>query len=330
MMTNINLIESVGAVVIGRNEGERLVNCLESLLESGLKYLVYVDSGSEDGSIDAAQKLGITTLSLDLSIPFTAARARNEGAELLLKILPSVMYIQFIDGDCELQKNWTQAAVNFLENQSKYAVVCGRRRERFPEASIYNTLCDIEWDTPIGDAMACGGDSLMRAEAFQEVGGFNPSVIAGEEPELCFRLREAGWKVFRLDEEMTLHDAAMTRFSQWWKRSVRAGYAFALGFSMHGDSPERYWRKECLRIYLWGISFPITVVFLSAINSCFILLVFLYVLQIIKLGIKARKVPKKWHWSSSIVIGKIPEAIGLMKFKINSLLNKQSRIIEYK
>jgi glycosyltransferase involved in cell wall biosynthesis len=324
-MTNLE----IGAVIIGRNEGKRLVRCIKSLTTQ-IKNIVYVDSGSTDNSLATAEELGVNTVSLDMSIPFTAARARNAGVESLQNIMPNLEFVQFVDGDCTVQSGWIKSASDFLLKNEDYAVVCGRRRELFPEASIYNTLCDIEWDTPVGDAMACGGDSLMRAEAFQEMGGFNPSVIAGEEPELCFRLREAGWKVFRLDEEMTLHDAAMTKFSQWWKRSVRAGYAFALGFSMHGDSPERYWRKECLRIYFWGISFPLTVVFLSIINSYFIFLVFLYVLQIIKLGLKAGTLAKKWHWSSSIVIGKIPEAIGLMKFKINSLFNQQSRIIEYK
>jgi len=329
-MTNKNLIDSVGAVVIGRNEGERLINCLGSLIDSGIKHLIYVDSGSEDGSVEAAEQLGIKTLPLDLTTPFTAARARNEGAELLLKIMPSVKYIQFIDGDCELQKNWTNSAVTFLENQSKYAVVCGRRRERFPDVSIYNTLCDIEWNTPVGDAMACGGDSLMRADAFQQVGGFNSSVIAGEEPELCFRLREVGWKVFRLDEEMTLHDAAMTKFSQWWKRCVRAGYAFALGTSMHGDSPEKYWRKECLRIYFWGLFVPIFILFLSVWNQWFLLLTFIYPIQVIKIALNLQGMPKKWYWSTSVVLGKFAEAVGLVKYKINSLLNNESKIIEYK
>jgi hypothetical protein len=46
----------------------------------------------------------------------------------------------------------------------------GRRRERFPEASVYNRLCDLEWDTSIGEARSCGGDFLARAGAFRDAG----------------------------------------------------------------------------------------------------------------------------------------------------------------
>ena len=37
----------------------------------------------------------------------------------------------------------------------------------------------------------------MRVEAFEAVGGYRAQLIAGEEPELCVRLREIGWKIWR-------------------------------------------------------------------------------------------------------------------------------------
>ena len=163
-------------------------------------------------------------MNIDLSKPFTAARARNEGFARLREIDPNIHFVQFVDGDCEITvEGWIGKAKAELEAHSKTAVVCGRRRERFPLATIYNRLCDMEWNTPIGQAKACGGDAMIRVPAFVEVGGYDPTVIAGEEPEMCVRLRAAGWTVQRIDAEMTLHDAAMTRFSQWWKRSVRSG-----------------------------------------------------------------------------------------------------------
>jgi len=102
-------------------------------------------------------------------------------------------------------------------------VVCGCCRERFPDRSIFNMLCDIEWDTPVGEANACGGDAMMRADAFGQANGYRDDLIAGEEPEICVRLRAVGWKIWRLGEEMTLHDAVMTRFSQWWNRTKLSG-----------------------------------------------------------------------------------------------------------
>src|SRR5207248_7579001 len=134
---------------------------------------------------------------------------------------------------------WLERAEQELKVRPEVAVVCGRRRERFPEGSVYNRLCDMEWDTPVGEAESCGGDAMMRVKAVRATGGYRAALIAGEEPELCLRLREAGWKVLRLDAEMTLHDAAMTRFGQWWKRAVRAGHAFAEVSWLHRTSPQR-------------------------------------------------------------------------------------------
>jgi hypothetical protein len=111
-----------------------------------------------------------------------------------------------------------------LNRESSLVAVCGRRRERFPSASIYNRIIDLEWDTPIGHAACFGGDALVLVRAFREAGGFDESVAAGEEPELCERLRQKGGRIARIDADMTLHDAAVFRFSQWWKRHLRSGY----------------------------------------------------------------------------------------------------------
>ena len=219
--------ERVGAVVIGRNEGESLGRCLGSL--AGLSPVVYVDSGSTDGSVVLAREQGAVVVELDLALPFTAARARNAGLSRLRELEPGLAYVQFIDGDCELVNGWLEAALAKLRSDPGLAVVCGRRRERRPEASRYNRLCDIEWNTPIGEANACGGDALMRAEALQAVGGFAAGLIAGEEPDLCYRLRRRGHRIWRIDADMTLHDANITSLGQWWRRTLRSGHAYAAG-----------------------------------------------------------------------------------------------------
>ena len=124
--------------------------------------------------------MGAHVVNLDLSRPFTAARARNEGFAALKMLSPTIGYVQFIDGDCSLADEWIAKAHDFLENRAAIAVVCGRRRELYPKASVYNLICDIEWDTPVGEAASCGGDALMRVDAFEDVGGFRSNLIAGE------------------------------------------------------------------------------------------------------------------------------------------------------
>src|SRR6185437_14029394 len=218
--------DEIGIVVIGRNEGQRLVSCLQSLRSSPHK-VVYVDLGSTDGSASVAAELGAYVVHLDPTRPFTAARARNEGVASLNEISPDIKFVQFVDGDCDVDRGWIDTATVFLQSHPDVAVVCGRRRERFPDKSIFIALADIEWNTPCGEAASCGGDSMMRVDAFDTVGGFSPKLIAGEEPELCARLRERAWKIWRLDADMTRHDINLTRFSQWWRRIVRSGYGYA-------------------------------------------------------------------------------------------------------
>ena len=223
--------------------------------------------GSNENSVQLANRAGVDVVELDASVPFTAARARNEGFKRVRRLDSALAYIQFVDGDCEVVKGWLEKAVAFLEVRSDVAVVYGRRRERHPLRSIYNLLCDIEWDTPIGEVRGCGGDALIRVAALERVGGYRPDVVAAEDTELCARIRAAGWKVWRLEAEMTVHDAAMTRFAQWWRRAVRAGYAFAHVSRLHGASPERLFVWESRRAWLWGIWLPLFASWIHAVTT---------------------------------------------------------------
>ncbi|WP_256659509.1 glycosyltransferase family 2 protein [Pseudomonas sp. H9] len=321
----------IGVVVIGRNEGQRLERCLSSLAGRA-EQLVYVDSGSTDGSVQMAQARGVEVVSLDMTQPFTAARARNEGFACLQRLLPTMRYVQFVDGDCEVAAHWLSTAQAFLDDHLQVAVVCGRRRERFPQRSIYNLLCDLEWDTPVGQAKACGGDALMRAEAFAALSGFRPDLIAGEEPELCVRLRASGWKVWRLADEMTLHDAGMTRFSQWWQRSLRAGYAFAEGAFLHGAAPERHWQRESRRAWLWGLGIPLLTLLASVLLGGWgLLLLLIYPLQTVRLARRGgRSARENWLQAVFLVLGKFPEMLGQVKFLLNRFGAGKAVLIEYK
>ncbi|MDJ0734010.1 MAG: glycosyltransferase [Nostocaceae cyanobacterium] len=327
-------LKQVGLVVIGRNEGQRLKQCLVSVVGKVAR-IVYVDSGSTDGSIEMARSLGVDVVELDLSIPFTAARARNEGFTHLLTADKQIKFVQFVDGDCEVVEGWLEFAQRELEAQPQVAIVCGRRRECFPERSIYNRLCDIEWDTPIGETKMCGGDSMIRVEAFEQVGGFNPTLIAGEEPELCVRLRQQGWKIMRLDADMTLHDAQMTRFGQWWKRSLRAGHAYAEGAWLHGSSPERHWVKQSRSIWLWGLLLPILALATTWFtNGISLLLLLGYPLVIyrsyrhtLQRGFPSRDAAV---YAISCIMGKFPGVQGQMQFHMGRLLGKRRQLVEYK
>ena len=322
---------SVGAVVIGRNEGERLRVCLASVRAQSTK-VVYVDSGSTDGSAETARAMGVAVVDLDMRVAFTAARARNAGFARLLALHPEVALVQLVDGDCEVHSTWLSKARAFLELHPDVAAVCGRRRERFPERSVYNLLCDLEWNTPVGEALACGGDVLMRVAALRQVGGYRDGLIAGEEPELCVRLRAQGWHIWRLDAEMTLHDAGMTRFGQWWNRTTRAGFAFAEGAHLHGGPPERHWVRESRSAWVWGAGMPLAIGLAAVLWGPWgLLLLAIYPLQMLRLFVRSPGATKPRAWRAVfLVLGKFAEALGQAKYIARRWSGGPARLIEYK
>jgi GT2 family glycosyltransferase len=336
--------DAVGVVVIGRNEGERLKRCLRSLLDQGAGPIVYVDSGSSDDSVAFSQSLGVDVVNLDTSVPFTMARGRNAGFAELQRRYPTLRWVQFVDGDCEVRQGWIAAARDALSTRPDVAAVCGRRRERHPEASIYNRLADMEWNAPLGEVEECGGDVMFRSPVFIEVGGFNPRMIAGEEPELCVRVRERGHKILRVGVEMTLHDAAMSRFGQWWTRAVRGGHSYAEGMAMHGAGVTRHNVRRTLSALLYGVALPglyAGALLFAATGIGF------GPATLVLVGVPAafaraafgayrtRRVQGDPHGHAALyagfcMLGKLPEAIGVLTYWSNRVRGRYSGLMEYK
>ena len=250
--------------------------------------------------------------------------------------------MQFVDGDCEIVSGWIETAAAALAADGKTAVVCGRRRERHPEASVYNKLCDLEWDTPVGVAKACGGDAMFRLAALAEVGGYDPAVIAGEEPELCVRLRQRGWVVRRIAGEMTLHDAAMTRVGQWWTRNVRAGHAYAQGYALHGSPPERFRAREVRSIERWAVV-PVVVTAACVLGVTVVAPRWAWV-GLLPLGLYAvlagRVALGRYRrgaaagdaaaYGASVAAGKFPQHLGVRRYRSAARRGRRLGIIEYK
>jgi GT2 family glycosyltransferase len=326
-------MQDTGIVIIGRNEGQRLPICIESV---GANYpVIYVDSGSTDGSPEIAKKMGATVWQLDPSLPFSAARARNEGYAQLMRSAPGVRFVQFLDGDCIMDPQWLSKASEAFANGSDLAIVCGRLRERFRDRSIYNRLCDIEFDTPSGLIEECGGILLMESKAFLQAGGFNSQMIAGEEPELCVRLRQAGWKIRRIDAEMARHDAAILSFSAWWKRVMRGGYAAAIGASMHGSGPEHHRIDQVRSALLWGGILPLIAIVAAWPTQGWSLgLLVVYPLQWLRLFYRQFKRSKSLQdaivGATFRLVGKFPELYGMIKFVLHRWRGRKGVLIEYK
>lgn len=337
----MNEPSNVGVVVIGRNEGERLKRCLQSLPVD--RPIVYVDSGSTDGSVEFARSVGVVAIDLDMSVPFTAARARNVGWRHLREITPAIDFVQFIDGDCEIYSDWIACAETALRSEPQAGVVFGRLRERFPDQTLYNRICDREWDTPVGIADHCGGNAMMRLSALNAVEGFQDGLIAGEEPDLCLRIGQKGWLIRRIDSEMGLHDAAMFAFGSWWNRTKRSGFAYAEHVIRHGNAAIPAWRKQFASILVWALALPLVALGLAVavsrpnlvmIIDFLAMMAVIYGLQIIRIAVRKLFAGEDLSFallsSGLLVLGKLPQLLGILTFLFNHMFQRTHKVIEHR
>ena len=324
------------AVVIGRNEGERLEPSLRSVQAAKLP-LVYVDSGSSDDSVRLVNDLGAVVVELDAARPFSAGRARNEGLDEARRRWPRLRNVMFLDGDCILDPGFAAAAVSALDTHPERAIVIGHLSERHPERSVYNRLCAIEWRWPAGpitNMNALGGIMMIRVAAFRAVGGFDTNAIAGEEPDLGVRLGLAGYSIVKIDVPMASHDAHIMTFRQWWTRAVRSGHALAHRFARHGGSEFRDGRRELMSALFWGLALPLAILVLLWPTRGLSLLFF------VGYGLLAVRIYRNYRrtglgksdarlMSQFILYSKFAEVVGFGRYLRNRARN-DFRIIEYK
>jgi glycosyltransferase involved in cell wall biosynthesis len=325
----------VGIVVIGRNEGERLVRCLASVSQRGAPF-VYVDSGSSDDSVYHARQLGALVVELDSSEPFTAARARNAGFAELIRAHPEVELVQFVDGDCELRAGWLQAGGSFLSSSPDVGVVCGHLRERAPSSGRYQRLADVEWAGPPGDVRVIGGTCMVRVRTFLSVGGFNTRMIGGEEPEFCLRLSACGLRVVRIDHEMALHEMSIFSVGPWWRRCVRAGHSYAEIYALHRATRDPHWRRKLLSIAVWAVFLPLLILWAASERSAWSLVL------LSAYGVLFARIVRSTHargvdtrtaalYACACIIGKFAELEGVFRFAWARLVRRRpSRLIEYR
>ena len=188
----------------------------------------------------------------------------------------------------------------------------------------------MEWEKPVGPTDAFGGDVMLRREALDQSGGYLESLIAGEEPELSLRLRRKGWQLRIVDHEMTLHDADMTQFTQWWKRMKRSGYAYAAGAWLHGRQPERYWVWPAMQAWIW-VPAPLlaTLVWVWHAGPIGLSMLLIYPAQTLRLFLKIRSADRLLLAVVYTAV-RFPEFAGQLEFAKDKITGRAATIIEYK
>lgn len=314
----------VDVVIIGLNSARTLGDCLDSVRRStypGESITVYyVDGGSTDGSVEIAQDRGARVVPYQAETPAPGGQ-RNAGWRM-----GSGTAVQFLDSDTILDPDWLAQGVNSLK--AGVGAVNGNRKERFPEASWMNWIGDQEWNGPAGEAREFGGDVLILREALEKTGGYDDRLIGGEDPELSYRIRQAGYTLQKLDQPMTRHDLGMKTLRQYWKRAFRSGHAYAEVNHRHPD----FWATEVRRIQVRGTVFVVgwlAVVGLvwswpfvagPLLGTGFLCLPRVRSVRYFETKGMTRKQARLYAWHASLVI--IPQFCGLVRFGWGRLTNR--------
>jgi glycosyltransferase involved in cell wall biosynthesis len=325
-------------IVIARNEGDRLKACLASLPADAM--IIYVDSGSSDGSQAYARARGVDVVDLPTDTRFTAARARGAGIERIVTLGATLPYVQMLDGDCELAPGWLEVATAALEADSQLGAVCGRLRERYPDASLYNAMCDDEWNVPVGKINTVSGNALFRLALLREAGGYDAHLIAGEEIDLCLRIARLGYHFTCLDAAMGTHDAAMKTFGQWWRRTTRSGYAYAEHVARGGAASDPAWVRSLISIVLWSVAIPISAALAFGIGIAFgapwlgAAILLFYPLQWLRMVGRGRGSPRGISFvrkqAALLLVGKFAQARGVIRYMTDRLTTRTPTLIDYK
>jgi cellulose synthase/poly-beta-1,6-N-acetylglucosamine synthase-like glycosyltransferase len=326
--------KTLAVVVIGRNEGRRLSGCLQSIraMDSPCDELIYADSASTDDSIARATRAGVQVIALPRGSA-TAARGRNAGWRAATS-----EYVLFLDGDTVLDPHFVSRALEAFEDPM-VAVVWGHRRELYPHASVYNRVLDLDWIYKPGVSDFCGGDALMRRSVLEQLNGYDEQLVAGEEPEMCARMRSLGYTILHTDCPMTGHDLDVHYFHQYWRRAVRAGFAYAAISQRFRGTAQPLWRRDARRNLVHGAALTVLPLLASlsafALHSVLPLLAIAFTLLLL-IARTAHRV--SWKSSGNLVtqllyavhshLQQIPILVGQIRFY--AMTNDRHRLIEYK
>lgn len=327
----------LSVVVIGRNEGTRLARCLESvsaMRQPGFTVeTIYVDSGSTDSSICVAQALGAMVISLDSARP-TAAQGRNAGWRAAQGSI-----VLFLDGDTILHPGFVADSLAAFEDAT-IAVVWGHRRETLETPSLYDRVLDLDWIYPPGFTEFCGGDALFRRATLEAAGGYDDTLIAGEEPELCQRITALGGRILHVDRPMTGHDLGITTWSAYWRRATRAGHAFAEVSARFAKTAQPFWLADSRRNIVRAV-FLLALLVLGLFLSLVLRSVWPAALVVLFLVAVAARTAWKASWKSDDRVAlalygfhshlqQIPIFAGQVKFRMNQRSGRRAALVEYK
>jgi len=211
------VLPSVSVVIPVKDRAEELARCLVSIRSieypSELLQVIVVDDGSSDKSAEVARELGALVMPSGGTGRGPAA-ARNVGARAA-----SGEILAFIDSDCTASAGWLAELLPSFTDKKTAAV--GGLVDGMCTASAVDRYEAVMSSLFLGNRERSGssGDDtfylpscnlLVRRSAFLNAGGFKDEMHVGEDVDLTWRLRDAGWTITYLPQGRVYHEHRST------------------------------------------------------------------------------------------------------------------------
>jgi acetyltransferase-like isoleucine patch superfamily enzyme len=180
---------------------------------------------------------------------------------------------------------------------------------------------------------------LVRRDALAQVDGFDPNLKAGEEPEMCSRLRATGWVIEHIDEPMTGHDLAIRTWKAYWLRAKRSGMAYAEIAHKMQKKGDLMWQNEAKRDLVHGsiyLASPLILAALYALSPLIPLIAaVLFFTLLIRTALRsAWKAPTNhmlcMQYAVHVHLQKIPSLFGQLAWRLNHRRGGATQWVDYK
>lgn len=263
---------SLSVVIPALNEEENIGRCIESVVEATKELkreIIVVDSASTDNTVEIAQKYPVKIIQIKEKSLKSASAGKYIG-----NLFATDRYVQFLDSDMIIDKDWFNNALPLLDKNENIAGVVG-----IPSQEHYDNYLAKQFEKNFerfaenikeGETEQAGGAILFRKGVLDECGSWNPYLVAEEEMELCRRVLQKGYGFYVIIAKSTHHYGLKeVNFLGVIKQIARyaTGQGQILRYSFKDKNLRKYWVP--LSKSFFGIS--LFLIFgLAAIASSFI------------------------------------------------------------
>lgn len=194
----------ISIVIIGRNAEWSIGRLLESVVArlppNVTSEIIYVDSASTDCTLEIVARYPARIIRLSAGKRLCASAGRFVGTQYA-----TGQYIVFLDSDMELLGGWLERAIRLLERRPDIAVVSGIQVDTGGGMGDQRLVAGGCSEDSFAEARFAGSAAMFRREVLAKAGTWNPHIVSDEEPELCLRIRRAGYRIVQLNSLSVRH-----------------------------------------------------------------------------------------------------------------------------